>query len=147
MSTGVHLSTLALSTVTTFVAVGLFLWSQSTMSLVALMLSSSTVILSYVIGFLMMAHYNKTNRDTFQVLCCNIFNIVITMLYCMLVISFLLTFCSFVDIFVSNKVIQYILYSVYSFVFVLIVIGSAGVAFSKKPDFQEVDVDNETLTM
>jgi len=146
MTNVIHLSTIALATITSLISLALFLWSQSTLSLVSLMISSSTVILSYTLAFLVVAHYEKTQRTIFKVYCCNMFNFAMSIVYTLVVVSFLLTFCSIVYTFVQDSITQYILYSVYGFVFLLIVIGSLGVASVKKPDYEAVDTD-ATLTI
>lgn len=141
MTNVIHLSTIALATITCFTSLAVFLWSQSNMSLVSLMISSSTVILSYTLAFLVVAHYEKTQRTSFNIGSCNLFNFAMLVIYALLVASFLLTFCSIIYTFVQNTMTQYILYGVYGFVFLLIMIGSLGVAFVRKPEFEPVDVD------
>jgi len=141
MTSVVYISSITLATLTCFTSLALFLWSQTYLSLTSLITSSSTIVLSYALSFLVMIHYEKTQRTTFKICCCNIFNTCMIILYALVVISFLLTFCSIVYIFVQDTMIQYILYTTYGFIFLLIIIGSLGVAFAQKTEFEPIDIN------
>ena len=118
------IATLSLSTFVCLLSIGTFLWTSSNILLASVVLSSITALLTYVLSFLVMIYQKKTGSDEFNLWCCNVFNVVMMIVYVLFVGSFLTTFCGFIHSFVSDPLTQYIVYGIYGLVLLMIIIGS-----------------------
>lgn len=133
MSTASFIATLSLSLIFCILSFGAYLWTSSISLLTAFVLSSCTALLTYVLGFLIVAYKNKTGNDEFNMGCCNVFNLAMMMIYVLFIASFFATFCGLIHSFVKDAFTQYILYSAYGFVLLIIIVSSFVVFCAKRP--------------
>ena len=126
------IATLSLSTFICLLSIGTFLWTSSNILLASVVLSSITTLLTYVFSFLIMVYQKKTGNEELNWGCCNVFNVVMMVIYVLFVGSFLATFCGFIHSFVSDPIVQYIVYAVYGAVLLPVILGSIVILCTKK---------------
>ncbi|ARF12271.1 hypothetical protein Klosneuvirus_4_86 [Klosneuvirus KNV1] len=123
---------LSLSAFTCCLSFGTYLWTSSNILLASFVLSSSTLLLTFVLGFLIMVYQKKTANDEFNICCCNLFNVFMMIIYVMFVGSFLITFGGIINAFVSDQTTQYIIFGAYGLVLLIIIVGSISIACVRK---------------